>query len=41
MRKPTVCYYKILNVSTKATQEEIKGSYYELGNPLTFFHTAV
>ncbi len=30
-KKPPKCYYKLLNVSTKATPEEIKASYYELG----------
>ncbi len=30
-KKPIVCYYKLLNVSTKATADEIKESYYKLG----------
>ena len=28
--KPDTCYYKILNVPTTATQEEIKKEYYKL-----------
>ena len=34
MKKPLQCYYKTLNVSTKATQKEIKESYYSLAKKL-------
>ena len=30
MKKPKVCYYKILNVSAAAEMDDIKKSYYEL-----------
>ena len=28
--KPTICYYKLLNVSAKADVKEIKSQYYNL-----------
>ena len=30
MIKPTICYYKLLNVSAKADVKEIKSQYYNL-----------
>ncbi|CDW81706.1 UNKNOWN [Stylonychia lemnae] len=33
VKKPSTCFYKILNVSAKATPEEVKSAYYELGDP--------
>ena len=32
--KPVTCYYKLLNVSTQATPEEVKLSYYQLGKQI-------
>ena len=34
MKKPSQCYYKTLNISTKASQKEIKESYYALAKKL-------
>ena len=36
-KKPVICYYKLLNVSTKASAEEIKESYYKLGKALIIY----
>mmetsp|Transcript_27095 Transcript_27095/g.19535 ORF Transcript_27095/g.19535 Transcript_27095/m.19535 type:complete len:107 (-) Transcript_27095:473-793(-) len=30
MKKPVVCYYKLLNVSASASSDEIKSEYYKL-----------
>lgn len=36
--KPTVCYYKLLNISTTASPDEVKEAYYKLGMPLSEIH---